>query len=171
MLGVMVLTSYDVLSEHGLFKSDSDVKNIGIMSLILLEFLKDEASDLDPNWGCEVVRLCDEAGIELEKDVRKQVDVSKEHLKELRDFYMEKKEVSEFGRDDGCDGNGYLGFAKKKNWRSRDDIGEDGKMWYRWDWSVEVSLEGRFWSCLIVADIVHSIRNSRRIIRVELIMT
>ncbi len=151
MLGVMVLTSYEVLSEHDLFKSDSDIKNIGIMSLILLEFLKDEACDLDTMWGCEVVRLCDEAGIELEKDVRKQVNVSKEHLKELREFYKEKKEASEFGRDDECDGNGYMAFAKMKSWKPQNDIGgeagekvipyTDGKMWYRWDWSLEVSLE------------------------------
>jgi hypothetical protein len=139
MLGLMLLTSYDMLSEHDLFKSNSEIKNIGIMSLLLLEFLE-SASDMGCGWGCEVVRLCDESGIELDKEVRKQVSVSKKSLKDMREVYMEKKQASDFGVDGDCDGNGYMAFANKANWEPEDDMGGDSeKMWYRWDWALEVS--------------------------------
>ena len=73
MIGVMVLTCYDILAEHDLFKPDSEIKNLEIISLILIQFLLGPGQDLDCNWGCEVVRFCDEAGIKLEEHVKKQV--------------------------------------------------------------------------------------------------
>jgi hypothetical protein len=147
MLGLMVLTSYEILSEHDLFKPQSEIRNIGIMSLLVLEFLE-SCSDFDCTWGCEVVRLCDEAGIDLHKEIRKQAPVSEQSLKDMREVYREKKAASDFGNDE-YDGNGYIAFKKKKNWKPEDDIGgDDGaktipytdeKMWYRWDWTQEAS--------------------------------
>jgi hypothetical protein len=141
MIGVMVLTSFDMLSEHDLFKPNSDIKNLNILCLMLLDFLAEEATDLDSEWGCEVVRLCDEAGIELEKDVRKQLSVTEEQLKDLRELYVEKQQSSEYDQEGELgEGNGYKAFARMENWTPDDDIGEgdEGKLWYRWDWELEV---------------------------------
>jgi len=151
MIGLMALTCHDILAEHSLFKPDSEIKNIGIISLELLEFLDCWASDLECTWGCEIVRLCDDAGIDLEKELRKQVSVDKEAITNFREVYMEKKQASDFGRDEEPYGNGYAAFSKKEDWTPEDDIGgeegarnipyTDGKMWYRWDWALEVSLD------------------------------
>jgi hypothetical protein len=40
MLGLMLLTSYAALSEHSLFKPESEIKNIDIISPLLLEFIQ-----------------------------------------------------------------------------------------------------------------------------------
>jgi hypothetical protein len=139
MLGVMILTSFEMLSEHNLFKPDSEIKNIPIICLILLDFVEHEASDCELSWGCEIVRACDEAGIELDKHTRKQVSVDKAMLDELRDEYMEKKLSSEHAvEEDG--GNGYKTFARMKGWTPEDDIDDvdEGRLWYRWDWGLEV---------------------------------
>ncbi len=47
MIGLMILTSYSALAEHPLFKPDSEIKNLGIISLMLLEFAKGPGCDLD----------------------------------------------------------------------------------------------------------------------------
>lgn len=128
MIGLMVLTAYSALSEHSLLKPDSEAKNIGIMSLMMLEFAKNDGCDLDIGWGCEIVRMCDEAGINLEKIVRKQVSFSKKDLKDARAAYNAKKD-------------GYKAAAETKGWKPENDIGGkwDEKQWFRWDWKLEVS--------------------------------
>jgi hypothetical protein len=143
MLGLMTLTSYEILSEHNLLKSDSEVKNIEITSLLILEFLSAWAGDLDCTWGCEVVRLCDEAGIKLDEHVRKQVSVSKKEIKDFRAEYTEKREASEYAEDEECDGDGYTAFALKEDWTPKNDTivdkyGDAERLWYRWDWKLEV---------------------------------
>lgn len=49
MLGFMLLTSNVALSEHSLFKPESEVKNIDIIRLLLLEFIQAQGyySDCD----------------------------------------------------------------------------------------------------------------------------
>lgn len=140
MIGVMVLTCYDVLAEHDLLKPDSDVKNIPIISLMLIEFVEGNRSELECNWACEILRLCDEKGIELERHVRKQIKVTTQELKELRDEYLEKREASEHDQEEGGEENGYAAFARKEDWGPGDDFdGEGERMWYRWDWKQEVN--------------------------------
>jgi hypothetical protein len=106
MLGLMVLTCIDALKEHDLFTPNSEVKNIPIICLIALEFAVQSCQDLEITWACEVVRLCDDAGIKLDDHVRKQVNISKKDLKKLRGEYKSnpegmdkdwKSEVSTFG--------------------------------------------------------------------------
>lgn len=158
MMGLMVLTAYSALSEHSLFKPDSEVKNIGIISLMMLEFAQGDGQDLDIDWGCEIVRMCDEAGIDLDKEVRKQVAVSKKDLKGLRDAYKKKKD-------------GYKSAAETKDWKPANDVDNDEKMWYRWDWKLEVSFSiflALYWND---ADGLHSIKRSRRTIREGITMT
>jgi hypothetical protein len=129
MLSVMTLTCFDVLSEHNLLTPDSAIKNIPIMSLLILEFLLSCCTDWeDLKCGCEIVRLCDEAGIKLDEHVRKQVAVSAKQIRELREEYEEKKEAG-----------GYEKAQAKEGWKREDDVGEDGRLWCRWDWEKEVS--------------------------------
>lgn len=133
----MILTSFDALAEHDLFAPDSEVNNIGIISLLLLEFLELWAQDLDCEWGAEVVRACDEKGIELDKVVRKQVEVAKKDIKKWRDKYEKKQSGSEFAA-----GNGYKHFAEKKDWTPKDDLDKyECRMFYRWDWKLDVSFQ------------------------------
>lgn len=143
-LGLMIMTVYDMLKEHDLLVASTPttkIKNLETIALLLLEFLFEWCQDLDQEWGCEVVRYFDEAGVDLEKSLRKQIDVSAEQIKELRDRYKEKKDASPYAEDEEDHGNGYVAFAKKKDWKPDDDEDEDGrKMFYRWDWKTEVSL-------------------------------
>lgn len=129
MLGLMVLTAYSALLEHDLLKPDSEIKNLGIISLMMVEFAKIDGEDLDIGWTCEVVRMCDEAGINLDDFVRKQVSISKKDLKEYRAAYKRKKA-------------GYASAADIKKWKPENDIGGkyEEKQWHRWDWKPEVSI-------------------------------
>jgi hypothetical protein len=152
MLGVMILTTYDMLCEHDLFKPDSEIKNIGIISLLLLEFLQVEACDFDCEWGREVVRLCDNAGIDLEKQVRKQVSVNEKDIAEYRQAIKDNIGGRKSRADENGHGNDrYKEYSNMKNWTPKDDLDKDGespgsfwppgRLWYRWDWALEVSLE------------------------------
>ncbi|KAH7391485.1 hypothetical protein BKA64DRAFT_747031 [Cadophora sp. MPI-SDFR-AT-0126] len=136
LFGTMILTTFEVLQEHDLFKADSEVNNIGIISLLLLQFVEREAVDLECDWAAEIVRLCDEAGIKLDDVVRKQVRVTKEDIKKRRDEYKKKQTKSKYAGED-CGGNGYKYFAEKKDWKPEDDVEDECKMWYRWDWKLE----------------------------------
>ncbi|KAF7946086.1 uncharacterized protein EAE97_005124 [Botrytis byssoidea] len=144
MIGIMVLTSFEMLSEHKLFSADSEIKNIPIICPIILEFLDSYTTDLfdGSSWQCEVVRLCDQAGIDLSKSIRKQVDIDEEKLTAWRQEYKEKKENFEGAED----GDGYKFWAEKSDWRPEDDLKEKDpdsrwmlptKNWYRWDWKTE----------------------------------
>lgn len=140
MMGTMILTSFEMLSEHDLFTADSEIMNIPIICLIFLEFFDNTATDLDLNCQCENLRLCDEAGIDLTKHVKKQVQISEKKINEWRAKYKSKKE--DFPEADG--GNGYNFWAEKKNWKLEDDVKLNPKwnqlerQWFRWDWKLEV---------------------------------
>ncbi|XMA16277.1 hypothetical protein WAI453_009068 [Rhynchosporium graminicola] len=137
IVGTMILTTFDVPKEHDLFKPDSEVVNIGIVSLLMLHLFKQKAMDFDCDWAPEVVRLCDEAGIKLDDIVRKQVALEKKDIKEWRDEYKKKQTESEHaGKND--EGDGYKHFNERKDWTPEDDLDESKcKMWYRWDWKLE----------------------------------
>ena len=144
MLGIMVLTTYDMLSEHDLFKPDSEIKNIGIMSLLILEFLLVEACDFDCGWGREVVRLCDNVGIDLKKVVRKQVSVSEKDIEAYRQSVKDNIQGWMAGYEEGCDEDMYKKYGGMENWTPKDDFEggtDEERLWYRWDWALEASLE------------------------------
>ncbi|ESZ90743.1 hypothetical protein SBOR_8877 [Sclerotinia borealis F-4128] len=134
MMGTMVLTSLKMLSEHNLFIPDSQIKNIPIICLLILEFLNGHASDLDLSWQSEIVRHCDEADIKLVKTVRKQVSISKKSLEDWRSNYKEKMEDCEDAENE----DGYKIWAKQKNWKPENDYHDTNeRKWYRWDWKLE----------------------------------
>jgi hypothetical protein len=131
MFGTMLLTSFDMLSEHGLLAADSLIPNIGILSLLMIEFIQGTAGDLDIAWAHEVVRVLDKAGIELKP--RKEVRVSQEEIDELREQYKEKEnEEIEEGK------NVYQVYATEKSWKPDDDFEDEERIWARWDWKKEV---------------------------------
>jgi hypothetical protein len=148
MIGIMVFTTYDMLSEHDLFKPDSEIKNIGIISLLILEFLQHEASDFDCNWGREVVRLCDNAGIDLKKLVRKQISLKKKDIESLRQDVKDNLQGWQAGYDENDHENDmYKYYAEDETWTLKDDFDDyvgvyatrPERMWYRYDWQLEVS--------------------------------
>jgi hypothetical protein len=131
MFGTMLLTSFDMLSEHGLLAANSPIPNIGILSLLMIEFIEGTASDLDIDWGHEVVRALDKAGVELKP--RKEVHVSQEKIEVLREQYKEKEsEEIEDGK------NIYKVHSSIRSWEPDDDFEDGERIWARWDWKKEV---------------------------------
>jgi hypothetical protein len=131
MFGIMLLTSFDMLSEHGLLAVDSLLPNIGIISLLMIEFVYDSAGDFHLKWPHEIVRALDKAGIEL-KPI-KEVCVSQEKIDELREQYMEKEsEEVEDGK------NIYKVHGSNRSWQPEDDFVCGERIWARWDWKKEV---------------------------------
>lgn len=171
MMGTMVLTCYAVLAEHSLFKPDSEVKNISIISLLILEFIKGDGADLYCYWDCEVVRLCSDAGIDLEKGLRKQIRLTREFTEWMLVSREDKKESSPWSPADEYDGDGYMAAAKMQDWTPEDDFDDSfscrTRMWYRWDWAMEVSLS---WGFLGLANDSRSMKSSKKAILEELTM-
>lgn len=64
-------------------------------------------------------------------------------LADYRSSYKKKEKASGLAVDEEHSGNCYTAFAMKKDWTPEDDKRDDGgvvkKMWYRWDWSLEVN--------------------------------
>ncbi len=131
IFGTMTLTSFEMLSEHGLLGPDSPIPNIGILSLLMIEFLYDTPGDIDSDWAHEIVRALDKASVELHP--RKEVGVSAEKIGELRDKHVDKEgeEVDE-GK------NVYQFHAAVKFWSPDDDYEHGERIWARWDWKKEV---------------------------------
>ncbi len=131
MFGTMLLTAFDMLAEHGLLAANSPIPNIGIISLLMIEFIEDTASDLDIEWGHEAVRALDKAGVELKP--RKEAHVSQEKIDELREQYQEKeREEIEDGK------NIYQVHSSNRSWQPEDDFEDEERLWARWDWKKEV---------------------------------
>lgn len=171
MVATMLLTSLEVLSEHNLFTTDSEIKNIPIVCLIFLEFFDNTAGDLSLACQCEILRLCDEVGIDLAKHVRKQLHIPETKFNEWRDQYKSKKE--DF--PDANDGNGYKFWAEKDDWKPADEMklnprwNQMERQWFRWDWKLEVQLPTRK-DAQSFANHLYSTKNSRRIIQEETTM-
>lgn len=87
MVGSMFLTTFEILAESSLFKPDSEIKNIGIICPLVLEFLAGHAFDLECGWDTKIVRMCDDTGINLDKELRKQYRSVKRGWKTI-DFTM-----------------------------------------------------------------------------------
>lgn len=99
----MLITAYEMLAEHNLIRDDSPIPNIGIVTLLLLDFLRDTCNDFDIEHTCEIVRAADKYGVKLEP--REEVQgATQDEIDSLRAEYEEqdekkfdwKKEVSNF---------------------------------------------------------------------------
>jgi hypothetical protein len=131
IFGTMLLTSLDMLSEHGLLAPDSPLPNIGIMSLLIIEFTQGTAGDFGVQWAHEVVRALDKTGVEI--GPRKEVRVSQDCLEELRERYKEKEED-----EIEDEKNIYKVHSSIKGWEPEDDFDNSGRIWARWNWKKEV---------------------------------
>lgn len=146
MFGTMLLTSFDMLSEHGLLAADSPLPNIGIVSLLMIEFAHDTAGDFEIHWAHEVVRALDHAGVEIKP--RNEVRLSREKIAELREQYQEKEKV---GVEDGK--NIYEArSANARSWGPEDDVEDGERLWARWDWKKEVSSLSLCWMEVEIVD-------------------
>lgn len=167
IIGTLILTSFDVLSEHDLLGPDSPLPNIGIIALLMIEFLYDTPGDIDSDWAHEVVRALDKAGVELKP--QKEVAVSQDKIDELRAQYQEKEnEEVEDGK------TVYEHHAGIKFWSPGDDFEGGERLWARWDWKKEVCFPHRFTMWIMrlggEANGDDSMRSLRRIMRAGVIM-
>ncbi|KAI9649516.1 hypothetical protein NHQ30_002094 [Ciborinia camelliae] len=160
--GLMILTSLDMLSEHNLLAPDRTIKNIPIILLLMLDFLKRwEELDYETRWPCEVVRLCDEACIDLVQAIQhanKMIEVQEDKIQTWRRDYEKKQTSSDFAKFEPFNGNGYMYWASKKSWTPEQDglylvkefyqpedprnygrEEEETRKWFRWDWKIEAS--------------------------------
>ena len=78
----LLLSVYEMLSEHSLLTPTSSIPNIGIITLLMLEFLSSIAGNFDIKWRSEITRVIDKAGVELEP--RKELSLTQEGLDEIR---------------------------------------------------------------------------------------
>ncbi|KAF7899407.1 hypothetical protein BELL_0097g00110 [Botrytis elliptica] len=159
--GTMLLTSLEMLSEHNLFAANSTVKNIPVILLLIFRFLKEwEELGYEIGWPCEVIRLCDEAGIDLLQVIQhtsEKIKIQEGKLHAWRLEYQRKQTGCTFAESQPFNGNGYMYWASKQDWQPKQDglhlfkefyqpddpangREEDGKRnWFRWDWKLEYS--------------------------------
>lgn len=133
MFGTMLLTSFDMLSEHGLLAAESPLPNISIISLLMIDFIHSTASDFDVGWTHEVVRALDKAGVEIKS--RKEARMRQEEIEELREQYKEKESEEIENRK-----NIYKMHSTNRSWEPDDDFEDGERLWARWDWKKEVGV-------------------------------
>lgn len=160
--GTMLLTCLELLSELNLFTPNSTVMNIPVVLLLMLKFLE-EWKDLgyEIGWSCEIIRLCDEAGIDLEYAILHTSETIKLQVNLIgtwRKEYRKKQSGCSFAKIEPFNGNGYMYWASKENWQPKQDglhlvkefyqpddpanygQEEERRKWFRWDWKIEVQL-------------------------------
>lgn len=86
----MLIASYGMLGEHDLLKPDLVIPNVGIITLLMLDFLEHGAKDFDLDGYHELVRAADKAGIVLEP--RKELNMTEEQLEDLRETHRQEDE-------------------------------------------------------------------------------
>ncbi|KAF4636312.1 hypothetical protein G7Y89_g1784 [Cudoniella acicularis] len=86
------------VSSHANTKAHPSAFNVGVITLLLTDFLKDTASDFDIEDICEMVRAADEAGVALEPR-REIVNCVERDIEIYRQEYMEDGEDEWRGRD------------------------------------------------------------------------
>lgn len=131
MFGTMLLTSFDILTEAGLFKKDSPIQNISFISTLYLGFIfgtwEDDING-EREWMVPVVRALDQAGIDI-LHLSVLEEVSKDKIDEIRGRIAKNEEMSVYEK-----------AAAIKAWTPKDDDDkDDGRQWHRWDWKKEVS--------------------------------
>jgi len=95
MFVTMIVTALEMLSEHKLIAADSPIPNVGIITLLLINFFKGAASDFDMEEVYEIVRAADKYGVKLEP--RTEVDaVNQEEIDLLRQECEEQEEEKKF---------------------------------------------------------------------------
>jgi hypothetical protein len=91
MLGVMYITTFEMLHESGLTSPTSPLPdNIGVMTLHFLNFVMDTCSDFGFDWAHEIVRAADKYGVVL-SPVNQIKSVDQDALDYLRDECEETK--------------------------------------------------------------------------------
>lgn len=92
----MHIAAIEMLSEHNLINETPSPRafNASIVTVLLIDFLKDTANDFDIEDVCEIVRAVDKAGLKLvpRKEV---VGCNSEDIELLRAAYKEKEDEYE----------------------------------------------------------------------------
>ncbi|OBT95029.1 hypothetical protein VE01_07400 [Pseudogymnoascus verrucosus] len=91
MMGVMFVTALEMLHESALIGPTSPLPdNVGVLSLLFLNFVMIGCTDYDLEWAHEVVRAADEYGVVL-TPMKQVEDVTQDRLDELRDICEKTK--------------------------------------------------------------------------------
>jgi hypothetical protein len=95
MFPFMLINAYEMLSEHNLLTApNSLIPNAGIMTLLLIAFLKDTAKDFDVERVEEIVRQADRMGVNIV--CRKEVAVEDGDLERMRELCEIETEEMKF---------------------------------------------------------------------------
>ena len=90
MIGVMFITALEMLHESNLIGLTSPLPdNVGVITLLFLEFMTQTCSDYDLEWCHEAVRAADKYGVVLTPP--EQTSFGQDELDELREECEEKK--------------------------------------------------------------------------------
>lgn len=88
-----LITSLEVLAEHNLFSEPNPkIQNPAIICVLLIEFLKHEASDFSVDGVHEIVRAADKLGLALDVKPEYKLSTTNEEIEELREEYKESEE-------------------------------------------------------------------------------
>lgn len=95
MMGVMFVTALEMLHESGLLGPTSPLPdNVGIMTLLFLEFMTQTCSDFDLEWIHEIVRAADSYGVVLTPPEK--IGFGQDALDEWRETCRKRKMVKGF---------------------------------------------------------------------------
>jgi hypothetical protein len=95
VIGVMFVTALDMLREAGLLGPESPLPdNVGIMTLLFLEFVTQTCDNFHLEWVHEVVRAADACHVVLTP--QEQVHIGQDKLDELRQVCGKKKAMKGF---------------------------------------------------------------------------
>jgi hypothetical protein len=82
MFKTMMITSLEMLSEHDLIAPPTPVPNASVLTLLMIYFLSNVATDFSIKGVGAIVKMADKVGLEIE--VREEVEVTKDDLEKLR---------------------------------------------------------------------------------------
>ncbi|KUJ07634.1 uncharacterized protein LY89DRAFT_742862 [Mollisia scopiformis] len=92
MMGIMFITALEMLHESKLIGGTSPLPdNVGIMTLLFLDFMSNTCSDFDLDWLHEIVRAADKYGVVLAIPEPKRIGVSQDQLDECGDECEERR--------------------------------------------------------------------------------
>ena len=82
MFKTMMITSLEMLSEHDLITSPTPIPNASVLTLLMIHFLTNVATDFSIRGVGAIVKAADKVNLKIE--CRKEVKVTEDNLEKLR---------------------------------------------------------------------------------------
>lgn len=97
VIGIMFVAALEMLYESDLIKGTTPLPdNIGIMTLLFLEFMANTCQDFELTWLHEVVRAADQYAVDLTIPEGEKVSVSQAQLDRWRKQYSRRAPLKRF---------------------------------------------------------------------------